>query len=662
MSAVRTGLRRAVGLVLVFTTALCGAAERRAAFDLPADGLDTAMKAFAAQSGRQVIYPTELAQGLKAHRVRGRFTAREALDALLEGTGLSSWEDETTGALAIVRGGWFAVHAPPLQLPPYVVTEDSRAPRWRYAAGPHFEVLSRCGDDVTGQLMSQYYRLHQLLEMILPRRLQFHSDIPTAYLFFTRSGASAISTEILARLQDHEATVAASARPEAKRTAAKLEVSALPNYRFWDQDALSIFFLWEDLDPRGARERLTLTPSYVAYLLQRRTPSLPKWFIQGTLDLYERTRLLTPPATDASYSLYLFEQNPITIQPQVWISPEITQEILKHPNAEVQMPVLGDLFTDEANPDERDDPLRRAETELFLRWVFDRDEPARREALWKFVDRASTGPVTEEIFKACFGARYEVVAAELQGYLRTACAAKITIRPPVPAAISPVELRDATPAEVSRIKGGFNRLEIPYVRELSPGLSAKYIAQARRTLRQSYDDGDRDPRLLAELGLCECDAHDDPAARPFLEAAVDARIVRPRAYYELARIRFAAFRAGAGESKLTSVQLAAVLKPLYLMRGQTPALGEAYDLMGEAWLSSEATPSADQLAALAEGVKHFPRRSRLIFSIALLNAAQGQLAEAGRYVDLGLSVTSDPSERTRYGKLSALIAARRRPK
>ena len=40
----------------------------------------------------------------------------------------------------------------------------------------------------------------------------------------------------------------------------------------------------------------------------------------------------------------------------------------------------------------------------------------------------------------------------------------------------------------------------------SPELAPKYLEQARRTLRRAYDRGERDPRLLAVLGLCECDA------------------------------------------------------------------------------------------------------------------------------------------------------------
>ena len=40
-------------------------------------------------------------------------------------------------------------------------------------------------------------------------------------------------------------------------------------------------------------------------------------------------------------------------------------------------------------------------------------------------------------------------------------------------------------------------------------LTPKYLEQARRTLKRGYDRDERDPRLLAVLGLCEIDAGND---------------------------------------------------------------------------------------------------------------------------------------------------------
>jgi len=54
--------------------------------------------------------------------------------------------------------------------------------------------------------------------------------------------------------------------------------------------------------------------------------------------------------------------------------------------------------------------------------------------------------------------------------------------------------------------------------------------------------------LLAVMGLCECDAGNDSGARELLASAVQAQVIRPRAYYELTRIRYAEAMANAAGS------------------------------------------------------------------------------------------------------------------
>ena len=54
-------------------------------FDIPAGNLDTALLAFANQSGRQLLYPQGLVEGLKSPGLKGRFTPDEAIARLLTG-------------------------------------------------------------------------------------------------------------------------------------------------------------------------------------------------------------------------------------------------------------------------------------------------------------------------------------------------------------------------------------------------------------------------------------------------------------------------------------------------------------------------------------------------------------------------------------------------
>lgn len=261
--------------------------------------------------------------------------------------------------------------------------------------------------------------------------------------------------------------------------------------------------------------------------------------------------------------------------------------------------------------------------------------------LWKFVDRASCEPVTEALFRECFGLSFSEGDAAMRDALYFMFNNSIAVKPP---ATADVKVREATLAEVSRIKGHFNRLEVRYVRANSPTVTDEFVEQARRTLWKSYDAGDRDPRLLAELGLFECDVNEDAKAIPFLEAAAAGKVVRPCVYYELAWIRLAALWRENGTAKLTREQLATVLQPLQTAKQQSPSLPDVLIIEAEAWLHSDSVPTAEQLAEMRAGVRLFPDRLALVEAVALLHAAQGQLQAAQDLVAQDLRAVAVPAE------------------
>src|SRR5690606_33028843 len=92
-------------LLLLALPRMALAAEETARFnfELPADAAEVALKRFSDQSGRQVVFPTEVAEGVRTSEVRGEFTPREALTRMLAGTPLRAQLNERTGAWAIVR-------------------------------------------------------------------------------------------------------------------------------------------------------------------------------------------------------------------------------------------------------------------------------------------------------------------------------------------------------------------------------------------------------------------------------------------------------------------------------------------------------------------------------------------------------------------------------
>jgi outer membrane receptor protein involved in Fe transport len=81
------------------------------AFNLPADDAEPALRKFAQQSGREVIFPTDLVKGVRTNPVHGVFRSQKALERMLAGTPLRASQDEATGALAIVRVSASAVRS-----------------------------------------------------------------------------------------------------------------------------------------------------------------------------------------------------------------------------------------------------------------------------------------------------------------------------------------------------------------------------------------------------------------------------------------------------------------------------------------------------------------------------------------------------------------------
>lgn len=63
-------------------------ADRVLELDIPAQSLTNALRALASQSGLQMVFPTELTAGREAPTIRGQQTPRQALDLMLQGSGL----------------------------------------------------------------------------------------------------------------------------------------------------------------------------------------------------------------------------------------------------------------------------------------------------------------------------------------------------------------------------------------------------------------------------------------------------------------------------------------------------------------------------------------------------------------------------------------------
>ena len=100
----RQALRRgACILLLTFATGGFATEAVRRSFDIPADAAEKSLRRFSAQSGVQVIFPTEVVRDVQTRAIKGWFTNREALERMIAGTVLKVVHDEKTGALTVAR-------------------------------------------------------------------------------------------------------------------------------------------------------------------------------------------------------------------------------------------------------------------------------------------------------------------------------------------------------------------------------------------------------------------------------------------------------------------------------------------------------------------------------------------------------------------------------
>ena len=70
-------------------------------FDVPAGDAVATLKQAAQQGGVQIMFPAGAVQGVKTNAVKGELAPREALDRMLDGTGLTIVQDAKTGALSV---------------------------------------------------------------------------------------------------------------------------------------------------------------------------------------------------------------------------------------------------------------------------------------------------------------------------------------------------------------------------------------------------------------------------------------------------------------------------------------------------------------------------------------------------------------------------------
>lgn len=559
---------------------------------------------------------------------------------------------------------------PVIELPPMIVEGSPTGPPWLYAKTGSSEFLSRCSTATTREFVETGERLAQLLEVLVPAAFLVKMDMPTVTILdqtpSRQINSDAVLQDMMKKVPDQPRSAGVEevdriqrmtdsirgggnlADPMRNRTGST-RVHFLPNLRIEDRDMTALFAYLDDANFDGSR--LTLSPDHVRFMLQRRTPMLPPWLIEGITAIYAQVNLAV---------------DPIVLRPFEWLSAAETRALTVEPERPRPLLSMTDLFAAGAWQGTAEDAWRlgvwRAQATLFVRWSLDPRNAGAREAFWKFAERAGESGESEEIFEACFGFGFAEMRDRLSDYLPLAVKEPVRLPRGQLPRIPRAEVVKATPAQIVRLRGEWERIEIPYVRVRHPEFTNRYADHARRTLRRAAERSESDPRIAAALGLCEVDAGNDTAARPFLETAVNGKVLRPRVYHELARLRLLELTTGQPATRRYSeAEMSPVIALLRTGIRQAPPLPESYALLAEAWLRCSSPPPAEDFAALAQGADLFSWHPLLSHRVALLQISRGRPAEAARLLAQAMERTTDPAIRDRLVGLQAMIGGAKTP-
>jgi hypothetical protein len=484
-----------------------------------------------------------------------------------------------------------------VELPPFVVTGFPSGPNWRYASIPGYEIITQCSNDESQAIIEAIHRGRQL--MLAP---EFWTDfaVPMTVVLFNQPPVKSGNPTSLGSVRG-SGEIIHHWTNLIKRTLADRESFALN--------------LWPDTFTYGSTFRF-----HTRTLFNRRAPSVPVWLNEGLMGHYGIYR-------EGVY--WLPESQTKRLFVASWHSAEVgkaaTTKVMRA-EAEKQfarktrplkpsnlLPFLAELSAIfESAPPAADDPAAprwACTAALFARWgIYGRKNTEQAAQFWRFADRASREPVTEQLFRECFGQSYAEVRAELSWYLPLALTQEAVLDAPMEMPPK-IKFRDATNGEVARVRGEWERMESVALAPQFPELAESARIQAAATLNRAFKGGNRDPRLQASLGLLALDAGDYETAHHRLEAAVAGRVAGPRVYLETARLRWAASLLD-DRGTLPPDVLAGVIDLLMTAEQQGPPQAAVYLLLADATAQSPLVTSA-QADALRRGLTFFPRLPEL---------------------------------------------------
>lgn len=416
-----------------------------------------------------------------------------------------------------------------IELPKFVVTDSRELPppeSWRYAELPGFEILTNGSERETRKLLWDFQLFNIAIGVVWPD-IQPPRTVPIALIICGKGGkfgaflpadSPADAGRVSLFLQDREqAAIVLDFETKNVRTDAAALAAAGASA------ATAAAAASEDGEGESAAgapdtgeirvdHYQQLYREYCHYLMSGVQPRLPAWLEEGFAQLFMGMKFdlrtitfaqlessQSGPAADPTFNRAL--QGHALLPLQEFFS--VTRD---SPTA---INPVGSLWAKQA--------------QAFVHLCLYGEGQRYQKAFIAFVLRLQHEPPSEALFKDCFHMSYKSMGATLASYRDFTAYRTYKWRLkkgqtlPAPPAVT---FRDATPAEVGRIKGEALRL-------------AGRNDAAHLALIAPYLRGEKDPRLLAALGLEEsAEGHSDRAEK-FLMAAAS-----------LSRARAAALRRG----------------------------------------------------------------------------------------------------------------------
>lgn len=569
-----------------------------------------------------------------------------------------------------------AATGPVVELPKFVVTDDRALPEpesWHYAEIPGFEVLTNASDKATRRLLKDFAMFRDALSLVWP--VPDRSTVPTSLILCGKGG------KFDAFMPDGKSSadraLASLFLKNKEQTAIVLDMEAT-TLNVLATDTSNDAATGTDSNYISVDHNKQLYREYVHYLLSKNEPRLPAWLEEGMAQIimamqFEKKYIvfgkLEDPNTVSAQAGAVAAMNALTAADdpdgiQLAGAPAEDRDFNAALQRRALVPFPKFLAVTHDSP-EAINPLGNnvwaKQCYAFVHMCIYGRNKKYQKPFMTFLSALGKEQPSEELFKRCFNMTYKQMTMELVSYISFTDYKhqEYTLKGEGLTSGPPLDLREATQGEIGRIKGEALAL-------------AGHKGLALVELGNAYKRGERDPRLLAALGLYDQANGEEARGRKFIEAAVAAKVDRPRANLEVARYRFndALAKPGSGQ-QFSPEQVQAVLAPLFVPRRQ-PAradvvaapeaeimvplpLPEVYELMTDTWAHSAILPKEKDMMYLISGVQQYPSRLRMLYLVAQLCGQTNMIAPAHSLADYGIKISLDAKSRGMFESLKASL-------